>query len=76
MVTVEPATPQRWDDVVTVMGTRGDPARCWCQYFMLQGRDWSSSTVPSRREMLREQVCHGEVPPGVLAYTEDAPVGW
>lgn len=75
-VEVFPATPDRWDDVVKVMGTRGDPARCWCQYFHLRGREWSDATPASLRERLCQQVSSGEVAPGVLAYVDDGPVGW
>lgn len=38
MLEVRPAGPDSWDDVATVMGERGDPARCFCQYFRLRGR--------------------------------------
>jgi hypothetical protein len=75
---VVPATAERWDDVVAVMGERGDPSRCLCQYFRLRGKAWSDSTLPRRRDALREQV-YGDLPPGVLAYdtgTTPRVVGW
>lgn len=75
-VRVRPATAERWPDVVTVMGTRGDPAGCWCQYYRLRGRDWAGASVPQLRAALREQVSSGPVPPGVLAYRDGEPVGW
>jgi hypothetical protein len=34
------ATAERWDDVVAVMGTCGDPSRCWCQWFRLGRADF------------------------------------
>lgn len=74
---IEPATAERWQDVAEVMGTRGDPARCWCQYFHLRGAAWSNSAVAAKREALRTQVCgYDDRPPGVLAYADDAVVGW
>lgn len=73
---VRPATPDRWDDIVAVMGTRGDPSRCWCQYFHRRGRDWATATPASNRDRLCGQIGTATVPPGVLAYAEDAPVGW
>lgn len=58
------------------MGTRGDPARCWCQFFRLTNTQWQAGTVDERRRSLHGQV-NGVVPPGVLAYDDDAtPVGW
>jgi GNAT superfamily N-acetyltransferase len=76
MFTTAPATPDRWDDVASVMGTRGDPARCWCQYFKLRGRRWEATPREAKREALRVQVEADPAPPGVLAYADDEPVGW
>jgi GNAT superfamily N-acetyltransferase len=71
-----PADSSRWDDVVTVMGTRGDPSWCWCQFFHLAGAAWSASSAPGRRSALQQQVCGAGPAPGVLAYREDRPLGW
>jgi len=76
MVNVRPAGPDSWPDVATVMGERGDPSRCFCQYFRLRGKTWSGSSPADNREGLQAQVRDGELPPGVVAYDGDAPVGW
>ncbi len=73
---IEPATADRWDDVVTVMGVRGEPARCWCQFFHLRNADWQGTDVADRRSALQAQVCDAERPPGVLAYAGDEVAGW
>lgn len=73
-VRVAPATPERWDDVQTVFGTRGDPSWCWCQFFVTTGRGYEESPE-SNREALRCQL-DADVPPGLLAYAGDEPVGW
>jgi GNAT superfamily N-acetyltransferase len=75
-IEVIPATAERWPDVVTVMGVRGDPSRCWCQYFRLRGRDWSDATPGSNRKALCDQVTGHGPPPGVIAYDEGEPAGW
>lgn len=73
---VRPAGPERWDDVVAVMGERGDPSRCFCQYFRLRGKKWSDASPAAHRSALESQVCAG-VAPGVLATDETGtPVGW
>lgn len=72
---VVPATAARWDAVASVMGERGDPSRCWCQYFRLRGKAWESATVAERRDALRDQL-DTDPPPGVLAYDDGTPVGW
>lgn len=75
-IDVAPATPDRWADIVTVMGVRGDPSRCWCQFFRLRGADWQAATARSNRAALRRQVESPRAPPGVLAYLTGEPVGW
>ncbi|MEV8374634.1 GNAT family N-acetyltransferase [Kribbella sp. NPDC056861] len=72
---VSPATPDRWPDVATVMGDRGDPSRCSCQYFRLRGKQWSDASPAANRLALEEQVAAGP-PPGVLATDAGTPVGW
>jgi GNAT superfamily N-acetyltransferase len=66
------ATPERWNDIVTVFGRRGDdPGWCWCQRFMepaLEGR--------SNRDALRREIESASVPPGVIAYVDGTPAGW
>ncbi|WUJ72718.1 GNAT family N-acetyltransferase [Kribbella soli] len=76
MVDVRPADPDSWPDVATVMGERGDPSRCFCQYFRLRGKAWSESSPAANREGLKQQVCNAEHPPGVLAYDGSTPIGW
>jgi GNAT superfamily N-acetyltransferase len=75
-IEVAPATTARWDDVVAVMGTRGDPSRCWCQYFRLRGKQWSGSSPGTNREALHGQVADDAVPPGVVGYVDGEPAGW
>ena len=73
-IRVEPATADRWDDVVTVLGPSGDSG-CWCQ--APRGRDTGPrhGDPTYRPELLRAQL--GEDPPaGMLAYLDDEPAGW
>ena len=75
-ITAAPATPDRWADVVSVMGLRGDPSWCWCQYFRFRGKEWADTTTAGNREHLRGQVESGPPAPGVVAYRDGQPVGW
>ncbi|MHB8246499.1 MAG: GNAT family N-acetyltransferase [Acidimicrobiales bacterium] len=78
-VQVQPATAGRWDDLVTVFGRRGqDPSWCWCQLFVNSATDEPSppGARPNNQESLREEIARAPVPPGLIAYVEDQPVGW
>ncbi len=75
MVSVVDAAPDRWADLAEVMGTRGDPSRCWCQYFRHDG-NYLARTPETNRAALRRQVGAAPGPSGVLAYAEGHPIGW
>ncbi len=78
-VHVRPATPDRWNDVVSVFGRRGDdPSWCWCRLFLSSGGGDSaaSTSPPDNREALRKEIADAEVPPGLIAYVDGQPVGW
>jgi GNAT superfamily N-acetyltransferase len=72
---VVPAVPDRWDDLEALFGTKGDPARCWCQWFYAGAEVAGGAVAAANREALRAQV-QQEPPPGVLAYRDGEPVGW
>lgn len=78
-VQVRPATPDRWNDVVTVFGRRGeDPSWCWCRLFFGEGARGSAGSEPvsDNRNALCQEITHAVVAPGLLAYLDGQPVGW
>jgi GNAT superfamily N-acetyltransferase len=74
-LTIEPATPERWADVLSVFGTRGDPSRCWCVYLRHASVSYQAPARDGNRAELRSLVEAGRVP-GLLAYSGGGPVGW
>ena len=78
---VVPANRASWEDLQAVFGSRGGPARCWCQRYKLAPRE-SFGAVPAeeRADRLREQSGCGQpraaATSGLVAYLEDQPVGW
>ena len=72
---IAPATVERWSDLVTVFGTRGDPSWCWCQFFLTTGNRYRDSAERNRAD-LEAQVREAKVPPGLLAYRNGEPIGW
>ena len=70
-IRVESATLDRWNDVVTAFGRRGnDPDWCWCQRFV------DGPEAESNKLSLRLEISSAEIPSGLLAYVDNKPVGW
>jgi GNAT superfamily N-acetyltransferase len=78
-IVVRAATADRWDDLVTVFGRRGeDPSWCWCQLFLSSATPGPSGSdaAPDNRQALHQEVTQANVAPGLIAYEADRPVGW
>jgi GNAT superfamily N-acetyltransferase len=69
-IMIEPATPDRWDDISGAFGSRAkNPDSCWCQRFR-------AHTEVSNRVALRAEIESASVPPGLIAYVDGAAAGW
>ena len=80
-LTIVPANHATWEDLQTVLGTRGDPPRCQCQrYKMQRGESWKSVGSEELAFRLRAQTDCGHPESGrtsgLVAYLDGAPVGW
>ncbi|WP_454854548.1 GNAT family N-acetyltransferase [Promicromonospora soli] len=84
---IVPATPDRWDDVQAVFGTRGGAHHCQCQRIRLGDGAWWYLSVEERAHHLREQLDAGAPDGGegeaaaptsgaLLAYVDAEPAGW
>ena len=73
-IEVVPATPDRWDDVVTLLGGSGDRG-CWCQAPRGLVPGGRRSSPNARRTALHDQLAE-EPPPGMLAYVDGEVAGW
>jgi GNAT superfamily N-acetyltransferase len=78
---VVPANEASWDDLQTILGTRGTGARCHCQRYKLHPREsFGSFPVEERAHRLREQTDCGNpgsgTTSGLVAYLDGEPVGW
>jgi GNAT superfamily N-acetyltransferase len=73
-VTVEPARPDRWDDVASILGM-ANPRGCFCLYYRQSSGDYSRTPGPERVRLMRGLVAE-EPPPGMLAYAGGEVVGW
>jgi len=76
-IEVEPATPDRWDDVVAAFGRRGnDPSWCWCRRFLRDPDAPDADAGLTNRDALQAEIADAAVPPGLVAYLDGRPVGW
>ena len=79
-VVVVPANEASWEDLQAVLGMRGDPARCQCQWYRMPSSEWRSVPVDERAHRLREQTDCGHpesgTTTGLVAYLDGEPVGW
>lgn len=73
---ITPAADAPWDDVRAVFGERGDPSGCFCRWFIESAADWRRGDVAAREAALRREVDGGRPGPGLIAYSDDEPVGW
>ena len=78
---IVPANEASWEDLQTVLGTRGDPSRCQCQRYKMQPREsWASVGREELAFRLRTQTECGEpasdATSGLVAYLDGEAVGW
>ncbi|HEX7223683.1 MAG TPA: GNAT family N-acetyltransferase [Candidatus Limnocylindrales bacterium] len=73
-IEVVPAGPDRWDDVVTIMGGPGEVG-CWCQAPRGVAVGYGKAEPGARETALRSQLGH-EPPAGMLAYVDGDVAGW
>lgn len=78
---VVPANQASWEDLQTILGTRGDASICQCQRFKLQRKEsFAAVGAEELGERLREQTHCGQptasMTSGLVGYLGDEPVGW
>lgn len=79
-IDVLPATPERWPDVVTLLGGATERG-CWCQSWRGSATARGFSGPAANRDALEAQILEAQVgdeafAPGLIAYIDGQPVGW
>jgi GNAT superfamily N-acetyltransferase len=76
---IKPLTPDRLPDLAALFEQGGDPKWCWCAYFRVRGISFSNASKARHRSILetatRDGAAEGRAP-GLVAYEDDAVVGW
>ena len=75
VLSIVPATTDRWADLADLFRASGDSAHCWCAWFRMRNQTFEAARVAGRREQLEGLVAADERP-GLLAYAGDEAVGW
>jgi GNAT superfamily N-acetyltransferase len=79
---IVPANQASCEDLETIFGTRGYPARCRCQRFRTTGEEWWHNPIPVEERIfrLRQQTDCGypdsDATSGLVASLDGEPVGW
>lgn len=74
-ITTERATITRWDDVQHSLSGGGDGRSCQCIWPVVSNKDWQSTDLEQRRQMLHDEISAGP-PPGLVAYVDGGAAGW
>jgi ribosomal protein S18 acetylase RimI-like enzyme len=74
-LTIHPATPDRWDDLVAVMESSYNSRSCYCAYWYRPNADYKAGWGNGNQATLERLVKDGHEP-GILAYVSDVPAAW
>ncbi|SEB51898.1 hypothetical protein SAMN04489806_0953 [Paramicrobacterium humi] len=77
---VVPANEATADQLDVIFGTRGEPARCRCQWFKSQQKEFRATPIEERTEAHYAQTECGNPEASstsrLVAFLDDEPVGW
>lgn len=76
---IHPLAPARLADMQALFETDSIARNCWCMHWRMAAKDWKTVRPPERRAAFAERVRTGDgadLPPGLLAYRDGAPIGW
>ncbi|MEN6571174.1 MAG: GNAT family N-acetyltransferase [Anaerolineaceae bacterium] len=74
-IEIHPLTPERWADFETVFGPNGAWAKCWCMWWRMSNKEFTTAKGEERHDAMRSVVQAGKEP-GLIAYADGVPAGW
>ena len=74
-ITIEPATPDRFDDAQHALSGGGDGHSCQCQWWMITNAEWQKTSQEQREGLLRDEIDAGPAP-ALIAYVDGEAAGW
>jgi GNAT superfamily N-acetyltransferase len=73
---IRPADQGSIEDLRDLFCTDRAAAGCWCMWFIVPVREYHAAGGAGNRARLRELAALSELPVGLIAYQDGAPVGW
>jgi GNAT superfamily N-acetyltransferase len=70
-----PLTKENWKDFEKLFGDRGACGGCWCMSWLLTKKDFDSNKGEGNKKKMKKLV-ESNSEPGILAYSDNEPVGW
>ncbi|RLK49720.1 GNAT family N-acetyltransferase [Microbacterium telephonicum] len=74
-IVIRPASADRFADAEHALTGGGDGSSCWCQWWMLPNKEFSSTSREEKRELLRGDLA-ARPASALIAYVGDEPAGW
>src|SRR5688572_8456526 len=72
---IRPVTKDRWDDLIRLVGDRGNFAGCWCMWWRVTSAEFDERGRAGNRRSFKRLVDQKREP-GLLGYSDGEPVGW
>jgi GNAT superfamily N-acetyltransferase len=72
---VRPATGDIWPELEALFGPQGACYGCWCSHFRVAPKLRQAMDRDERKALLKAAT-GAPLPPGLIAFEEDRPVGW
>lgn len=70
-----PLAADNWVDLERLFGERGASGGCWCMLWRLSPGEFKSQKG-ERNRLALQSLARSKMPPGVLAFDADKPIGW
>jgi GNAT superfamily N-acetyltransferase len=74
-ITIEPATPDRFDDAQHALTGGGDGRSCQCQWWTITNAEFQRTPIEQRQAMLHDEM-QVAPPPALIAYVDGEAAGW
>lgn len=74
-IEIVPLTPERWTDFETLFTSNAVCTGCWCMWWRISNKDFTTLGKDGLKEAMRT-IVHRGVEAGLIAYIDGNPAGW